>query len=229
MIYYAYAVGALRRKRGRESFSEPDARKRLPTPFSVTFSTPSGNFGNLTAGLMVKRAGLPIRRFVAATNVNDVVPEYLATGRYAPRPSVRTLANAMDVGNPSNFDRLLWLYGGSLERMRADISGSRHDDEEVRATIKKVYAERGYLLDPHSAIAYLGIAGGAGEARDARGPRVFLATAHPAKFREIVEPIIGHAIAKPAPLVEALAARRDVRPMPASIEALRDVVAVGSR
>jgi threonine synthase len=209
-IYYVHAVGELVAA-GR------DARP-------VTFSTPSGNFGNLTAGLMVKRAGLPIGRFVAATNVNDVVPEYLATGRWAPRPSVHTLANAMDVGNPSNFDRLLWLYGGDVDRMRADISGSRHDDDEVRATIKTVYEERGYLLDPHSAIAYLGVRG-----RTGPEPRVFLATAHPAKFSEIVEPIVGRAISKPAVLAEALAARRDIRPIAAALDAVRDVVAVHSR
>src|SRR5204863_7906338 len=120
-------------------------------------STPSGNFGNLTAGLMAKRSGGNIGRFVAATNVNDVVPEYLATGRFEPRPSVHTVANAMDVGNPSNFDRLLWLYGGDLNAIRSDVMGSRHDDDEVRATIQKVYGERGYLLDPHSAIAYMGL------------------------------------------------------------------------
>ncbi len=122
-------------------------------------ATPSGNFGNLTAGLMAKRAGLPIARFVAATNVNDVVPEYLRTGRFAPRASVQTLANAMDVGNPSNFDRMRWLYGGDVDAMRRDVAGSRHDDDEVRATIRRVYEERGYLLDPHSAIGYLGLVG----------------------------------------------------------------------
>ena len=123
---------------------------------------------------MAKRAGLPIASFVAATNVNDVVPEYLETGRFEPRASVATIANAMDVGNPSNFDRMTWLYGGSLDAMRRDVSGSRHADEEVRATIRRVYDERGYLLDPHSAIGYLGITG-PGDAgarrRRARVPR----------------------------------------------------------
>ena len=94
--------------------------------------TPSGNFGNLTAGLMAKRAGLPIAQFVAATNVNDVVPEYLATGRFEPRASVQTIANAMDVGNPSNFERMLWLYDDDVDAMRRDIVGSRHTDDEVR-------------------------------------------------------------------------------------------------
>ena len=125
----------------------------------VVFSTPSGNFGNLTAGLMAKRAGLPIARFVAATNANDVVPAYLETGRFEPRPSLATLSNAMDVGHPSNFERMLWLYGGDVDAMRGDIAGCRFSDDDVRATIKRVYEERGYLLDPHSAIAYMGLTG----------------------------------------------------------------------
>ena len=178
---------------------------------AAVFSTPSGNFGNLTAGLMAKRMGLPIGQFVAATNVNDVVPEYLTSGRFEPRPSIHTVANAMDVGNPSNFDRLSWLYGRDREAICGDITGSPHGDEEVRATIRKVYDERGYLLDPHSAIAYLGLKKsvvGAGVSRPA--PGVFLATAHPAKFAEIVEPVIGRAVEKPRPLVEALATRRTI-------------------
>ena len=119
--------------------------------------TPSGNFGNLTAGLMAKRAGLPIARFVAATNVNDVVPQYLESGQFAPRPSVRTIANAMDVGHPSNFERMRWLYRDDVEAMRHDIAGIRYTDDEVRGTIKRVYETRGYLLDPHSAIGYMGL------------------------------------------------------------------------
>ena len=123
----------------------------------VVFSTPSGNFGNLTAGLFAKRAGLPVARFVAATNVNDVVPAYLDTGRYEPRSSVPTIANAMDVGHPSNFERMTWLYAGDREAMRHDVAGCRFTDDDVRATIRRVFDERGYLLDPHSAIAYLGL------------------------------------------------------------------------
>ena len=106
---------------------------------------------------MAKRAGLPIDRFVAATNVNDVVPGYLASGRFEPRASKQTVANAMDVGNPSNFDRMSWMYGGDVEAMRRDMVGSAHADDEICATIRRVHDERGYLLDPHSAIAYLGL------------------------------------------------------------------------
>jgi threonine synthase len=212
MVYYFHAVATADRTRG--------ARVGL-------VCTPSGNFGNLTAGLMAKKAGLPIERFVAATNVNDVVPEYLQTGIFTPRASVPTLANAMDVGNPSNFERMLWLYGGEVEAMRHDIAGSRHTDAEVRGAIKRVYEARGYLLDPHSAIAYLGLCGASGHATGRNADRelgVFLATAHPAKFREIVEPIIGHAIETPGPLAEALARPRHILRIPASFDAVAGIL-----
>jgi threonine synthase len=210
MVYYFHAVAELGRAR--------------VAPAALSVSTPSGNFGNLTAGLMAKRAGLPIARFIAATNVNDVVPHYLATGQFEPRASRPTLANAMDVGNPSNFDRMSWMYGGDVDAMRRDVSGSRHDDDDVRATIRRLYDERGYLLDPHSAIGYLGLKGREGQEGQVG---VFLATAHPAKFAEIVEPIIGRALDKPAPLAEALARPRQIVRIPATLDALRDRLVTG--
>jgi threonine synthase len=209
MIYYVHALGQL------------GAATHRPV-----ISTPSGNFGNLTAGVMAKRLGLHIARFVAATNVNDVVPAYLNNGRFEPRPSVHTVANAMDVGNPSNFDRLMWLYDGSLEAIRQDMIGSRHEDREVLETIRRVYLERGYLLDPHSAIAYLGLksrdAVSSGVGSTAAG--VFLATAHPAKFPEIVEPVIGRAIARPQPLQEALDTPRHMLAIDATLTSLEQVL-----
>ncbi|HMD34022.1 MAG TPA: threonine synthase [Vicinamibacterales bacterium] len=201
MVYYFHAIA-----------QAPDVR---------LFCTPSGNFGNLTAGLMAKRSRLQIDRFVAATNVNDVVPVYLATGVFAPRPSVRTLANAMDVGSPSNFERMSWLYDGDLEAMRADVAGSPHTDDEVRATIKEVYERRGYLLDPHSAIAYRGLAG---QARGTAQAGILLGTAHPAKFAEIVEPVIGRPVEKPEPLARALARPRHMIRIDASLDAVRGVL-----
>jgi threonine synthase len=186
----------------------------------LVFSTPSGNFGNLTAGLMAKRAGLPIARFVAATNANDVVPMYLETGRFEPRPSLATLSNAMDVGHPSNFDRMLWLYGNDLDAMRRDVTGTRFSDDDVRATIRRVYEERGYLLDPHSAIAFMGLAGREGQDRQAGTIGIFLSTAHPAKFAEIVEPIIGRPVEKPAALAEALNGPQHIIRIRASLDRL---------
>ncbi|MGE0449644.1 MAG: threonine synthase [Vicinamibacterales bacterium] len=209
MVYYFHAVALA-------SSIAPQA--------PVVVCTPSGNFGNLTAGLMAKRAGLPIRRFVAATNANDVVPEYLGTGTFTPRPSVQTIANAMDVGNPSNFERMRWLYGDSVDAMRADIVGCRYADDAVKATIRRVYEERGYLLDPHSAIAYLGVKDylGTADARSGDEPiGVFLATAHPAKFGEIVEPVLGRPIEMPAALAEIVERPRHVLKIGASFEAVR--------
>jgi threonine synthase len=205
MVYYFHAVAQLARR-------SPDS--------IVIMCTPSGNFGNLTAGLFAKHAGLPIARFVAATNANDVVPEYLESGRFVPRASVQTIANAMDVGNPSNFERMLWLYRHDVQAMRADIVGSRHADADVRETIKRVYEERGYLLDPHSAIAYMGLKGYLGKTGREGRVGIFLATAHPAKFSEIVEPIIGP-FEMPAPLADALARPRHVLKINASFDAVR--------
>jgi threonine synthase len=185
-------------------------------------SVPSGNFGNLTAGLIAKRIGLPVRHFVAATNVNDVVPEYLRSGIYAPRPSVRTVANAMDVGAPSNFERMRALYDDDIDRMRQDVKGAAFEDARVIEEIGRVYREHGYLLDPHGAIAWLGLQQ-ALEA-DPGAPGVFLATAHPAKFREVVEPAIGRPVELPATLAAALARPRHSVPLPASYPALVDLV-----
>jgi threonine synthase len=210
MVYYFQAIGGAARL-GRDRAAD------------AIVCTPSGNFGNLTAGLMAKRAGLPIARFVAATNVNDVVPQYLETGRFAPRPSVRTIANAMDVGHPSNFERMAWLYGDDVEAMRRDIAGVRYADDDVRDTIKRVYETTGYLLDPHSAIGYMGLKTYLGQAGQI-GQGIFLATAHPAKFREIVEPIIGRGVQTPAPLAEAMARPRHILRMDASLEAVAEAL-----
>ena len=165
---------------------------------NVVFCVPSGNFGNITAGLIAWRMGLPAKRFIAANNRNDVFFEYLRTGVYTPRVSVQTIANAMDVGDPSNFARVMDLYGNSVEAVRRDISGCRYTDEDIRKTIAAVYSEYGYVLDPHGACGYQGLA-------DNILPEetgVFLETAHPAKFKDTVEKILGKDIAIPAKLQE---------------------------
>jgi threonine synthase len=169
-------------------------------------SVPSGNFGNLTAGLIAKRLGLPVRRFVAATNVNDAVPEYLKSGRYEPRPSIRTVANAMDVGAPSNLERMQALYDGNLEALRRDVVGCAYADARIVGEIRTVYERHGYLLDPHSAVAWLALQDVLATEPSARG--VFVATAHPAKFREVVEPAIGQSVPLPPVLAEAMARPR---------------------
>ena len=186
----------------------------------LTVSVPSGNFGNLTAGLIAKRIGLPIAQFVAATNVNDAVPEYLESGLYEPRPSIATVANAMDVGAPSNFERVQSLYNGDLTALRKDIVGFAYEDSKVIAEIGRVYREHGYLFDPHSAIAWLALQDQLADRPDARG--VFLATAHPAKFREVVEPAIGRSIELPRALADALSRPRHSISMPADYDALEE-------
>jgi threonine synthase len=181
-------------------------------------SVPSGNFGNLTAGLIAKRLGLHVCRFVAATNVNDAVPMYLHSGHYQPRPSIRTVANAMDVGAPSNFERMQSLYGGDLDALRRDIVGFAYDDARVIEEIGRVYRDHRYLLDPHSAIAWLALQ--EHMATDPKAHGVFLSTAHPAKFREVVEPAIGERIELPRILADAITRPRYSLTMPADYSAL---------
>ncbi len=163
---------------------------------NIAVCVPSGNFGNLTAGLMAKKMGLPVARFVAATNINHVVPDYLKSGAFEPRASVQTISNAMDVGNPSNFARMLALYDNSVENMRRDLAGEYFSDDETRAAMAAVYQNNGYVLDPHGAVGYLGI-----HNYLARHPEtetgIFLETAHPAKFGDVVEPVIGKPVAIP--------------------------------
>lgn len=163
---------------------------------NVVFCVPSGNFGNITAGLIAKRMGLPIKRFIAANNSNDIFYEYLQTGKYNPRPSVQTIANAMDVGDPSNFARVLDLYEHSVDKIRKDISGFWYNDEAISKTLKETFNKINYLLDPHGACGYQALVDGL--TKDENG--IFLETAHPAKFKETVEQIIGQSIEIPQPL-----------------------------
>lgn len=153
----------------------------------VVVSVPSGNFGNLTAGLFAKKMGLPVKRFIAANNENDVVYQYLQTGLYEPRKSVATIANAMDVGDPSNFVRILDLYDHSYEIIREEIQGFRYSDKEIKKVVRDVYEDSGYLLDPHGATGYQALVEGLKPGETG----VFLATAHPAKFLGTMEKIIG--------------------------------------
>lgn len=180
------------------------AHAALQSSRPVVFSVPSGNFGNLTAGLLAWRMGAPIHSFVAATTINDAVPRYLSTGRYEARPSVPTLANAMDVGSPSNVERIRWLFDDDLETIRAVIRGSVQSDEDVRRTIREVFDRYGYVCDPHTAIAFAGLDTVEG---DEYAP-AFLATAHPAKFKPIVEPLIRAHVPLPRELAEAMAKPR---------------------
>ena len=172
--------------------------KRMGREREVVVSVPSGNFGNLTAGLFAKQMGLPIKHFIAANNRNDIFYNYLQTGEYNPRPSIATIANAMDVGNPSNFARVISLYNNDYDAICKDISGGTFDDRQIAEAVKRVYGETGYLLDPHGACGYLALEERLGE----RETGVFLETAHPAKFKETIEGILQQGIGIPEKLQE---------------------------
>lgn len=183
--------------------------KKLGKADRLVMSVPSGNFGNITAGLFGKRMGLPISRFIAANNRNDIFYQYLKTGKYSPRPSTATIANAMDVGDPSNFARILDLYKGSHEAICAEISGAAYTDEQIRETVRNVYNKTGYLLDPHGACGYRALAEGLNP--DETG--VFLETAHPAKFLQTVEGIIEKEMRIPEKLQEFMKGTKQSVPM----------------
>jgi len=167
------------------------------------FSVPSGNYGNMTAGLVAREMGLPVHTFLSVNNINDVVASYLLTGSYKARPSIPTIANAMDVGDPSNFDRILELFDHKHAWITRHMEGYSFSDTEIRKIIARVYRETGYLLDPHGATGYEAAKTHREKHPGAAG--IFLETAHPAKFRETVEEVTG----KKVDLPERLAAFAD--------------------
>lgn len=183
--------------------------KKLGKADNLVICVPSGNFGNITAGLFGKYMGLPVKRFIAANNRNDIFYQYLKTGIYSPKPSVATIANAMDVGDPSNFARIYDLYGGSHEAIKKDISGETYTDEQIRETVQAVYNETGYLLDPHGACGYRALA----EQLQPGETGVFLETAHPAKFLQTVESIIGVEVQIPEKLQAFMKGQKESVPM----------------
>ena len=177
-FYYFYAYAQL---------------KKLNKHKNVVMCVPSGNFGNITAGIFAKKMGLPIRRFVAANNSNDVFLKYLNTGEYVPCPSVSTIANAMDVGDPSNFARILDLYKNNHSVICQEIDGFAYSDNAIKSAILECFAETKYLLDPHGACGYLALKE---TLRDGENG-VFLETAHPIKFKDTVELVIGKRLEVP--------------------------------
>ncbi len=180
-FYYFYAYAQLK-KQGKAD--------------DLVVCVPSGNFGNICSALFGKKMGLPVKRFIAANNANDIFFKYLKTGKYEPKPSVQTIANAMDVGNPSNFARIYDLYGKDHAAICADISGATYSDEQIADTIREVQAETGYICDPHGACGYRALKEGLKEGEVG----LFLETAHPAKFKSTVDKILGADIEIPAKL-----------------------------
>ncbi|MEP4531978.1 MAG: threonine synthase [Cyclobacteriaceae bacterium] len=160
-----------------------EAIKQLPSSENTVFAVPSGNYGNITAGMLAKRMGLPIKRFIAASNANDIVPRYISNGTYEIEPTIATLSNAMDVSDPSNFPRMMELYDGSWDKVKTDITGYTLDDENTLKTMSECHANTEYILDPHGAIGYKALA--ENMQRDEQG--IFLETAHPCKFINTVE------------------------------------------
>lgn len=177
MLYYFYAVGQL-------------AEQGKP----IVFSVPSGNYGNLTAGLIANRMGLPVGHFLAASNANKIVPDYLSKGLFEPKTSIKTISNAMDVGNPSNFARLHDLFRGQQQAFLEKMTGYSYTDKETKVGIRQLFTDYGYIADPHGAIGYLALSKYM-KTHEATG--IFLETAHPVKFREEVEPVIGRSVPLP--------------------------------
>jgi threonine synthase len=182
---------------------------------------PSGNFGNLTAGVYAWQWGMRVDGFIAATNINDVVPEYLVTGEFRPRRSLKTISNAMDVGYPSNFERLVVVFEGSAKKMQRWIKGVVITDQETRDTMRQVYQDSGILIDPHTAV---GVLASRRYFEDSRysGQILSLATAHPGKFVDIVEQATGTAPELPATLKEALAKKKEAIVLKPTLDLLRE-------
>lgn len=185
MFYFAFAYKQLE-----------DKEKKL------AIAVPSGNFGNICAGMMAQQLGLPIDHFIAATNSNRVVPNYLETGNYVPSRSVQTISNAMDVGDPSNFVRIQQIYNDDLSLLRENLSSSSFTDNQTRKAMESVYNQTGYILDPHGAVGFLGLESYRKNNPNTRG--IFLETAHPVKFLEVIEPVIQQKIDYPPQILKVI-------------------------
>lgn len=206
MFYYFWAYAQLLKLTGDDNAGQ-----------KLVFCVPSGNLGNICSALIGNRMGLPVKRFIAANNRNRVFADYLSEGIYSPKASIPTVANAMDVGAPSNFARILDLYGKNHEEISRNISGYSYDDKEIINAIDKLHREKGYLLDPHGATGYLALKDSLEEGEIG----VFLETAHPAKFKETVESSIGEPIEIPEALQKFIARQKQSEKLPATFSALK--------
>jgi len=234
LVKQAFADGELRSRFELSSANSINISRLIPQAVyyasaagkarNATFCVPSGNFGNLTAGLYALKMGAPIGRFIAATNINKTVPEYLESGCYEPRLAQTTLSNAMDVGAPSNFERMTAHF--SLEEMQRLILGAFVTDDETRKTISEAFSRSGYYLDPHTAVAWHAadtLKASCSLTWNEAQPLAILSTAHPAKFAETVQPLTG-AIPMPPALETAMQRTITVRTIPATLEALRGLL-----
>ncbi len=242
LVKEAFLDGELRRRCSLTSANSINIARWLPQSFyyffakgqldpqdgSLAVSVPSGNLGNVTAGLLARAMGLAVDWFVVSVNSNRAAAEYLESGEYLPRPSLRTVSNAMDVGDPSNIARLMDLYGGRLDRMRDHIAAFGFGDEETLGAVASVYRDTGYVMDPHGAVGYLGLKRWRGERPEIeRG--IFLETAHPAKFREDVERATGMEVEIPERLAACLDKPKRAMRLPAKFSALKEFLLERSR
>jgi threonine synthase len=234
MVKHAFADEALNNQLFLTSANSINVARWLPQQFYYFFAyqqwqdknyppvicVPSGNFGNICAGLLAFRTGLPARHFVAACNENDVVTEYLHSGNYEPKKAVPTISNAMDVGNPSNFVRILELFNEEFRSIKNVMSSYSFSDEETRKIIKSVLHDKNYLLDPHGAVGYGALKKYLDKHPGQKG--IFLETAHPVKFYDVVEPVIGQKVPVPQSVLELLSLKKNSIRMTSDFESLKD-------
>ncbi len=234
MVKQAFADDELNKKLFLTSANSINVARWLPQQFYYFFaytqwanknnppviSVPSGNFGNICAGLLAHRSGLPVRHFIAACNNNDVVTEYLETGNYTPKKSIATISNAMDVGNPSNFVRILELFHKEFNSLKNVMSSYSFSDEETKAILKDVFDNKHYLLDPHGAVGYGALKKYLQQHSELKG--IFLETAHPVKFYDVVEPIINEKVPMPAIVNDLLLLKKESVKMNANYEDLKE-------
>ncbi|MFT3751222.1 MAG: threonine synthase [Agriterribacter sp.] len=234
MVKQAFADTSLTSKKFLTSANSINVARWLPQQFYYFFAykqwqqknappvicVPSGNFGNICAGMLAHISGLPVQHFIAACNANNVVPRFLDNGNYEIRPAVATLSNAMDVGNPSNFVRVLELFNNNFIDLKKILSGYTITDEEIKATLKQAKKETGYLLDPHGAVGYLALQRYLAAHPGEKG--IFLETAHPVKFYDVVEPVINEAVPIPEAIQQILPLKKHSVEMDAEYGLLRE-------
>ena len=238
MVKQAFADTTLTAQKFLTSANSINVARWLPQQFYYFFaykqwqykgappviSVPSGNFGNICAGMLAHISGLPVQHFIAACNANNIVPRFLNNGDYEIRPAVATLSNAMDVGNPSNFVRVLELFNNNFVDLKKILSGYTITDEETRTTLKQVKKETGYLLDPHGVVGYLALQRYLAEHAGEKG--IFLETAHPVKFYDVVEPVINEAVPVPEVIQQILPLKKQSVVMDAKYELLREYLSL---
>ncbi|MEP7165978.1 MAG: threonine synthase [Ferruginibacter sp.] len=234
MVKDAFADEALNKKIFLTSANSINVARWLPQQFYYFFawkqwkdkndppviSVPSGNFGNICAGLLAHRSGLPVKHFIAACNANDVVPAYFKGGNYDPKKAVATISNAMDVGDPSNFIRIQEMYKDRIAELRQTVSSYSISDDETRVAIKNVLEKEQYLLDPHGAVAWIALNNYLGKEPGSKG--IFLETAHPVKFYDVVEPVIGQKVPIPLPVQQQLKKEKKSLKIPADSNLVKD-------